>query len=59
MSIKTMLSTHLLILVSTVTTCVSISEYTSLVTIPAGITNPAVGKKFVQSLQESKSISQL
>ena len=34
---------HLLILVSTVTGCVSISAFTFLVGIPVGITNSAVG----------------
>ena len=34
---------HLLILVSTVTGCVSISEFALLVAIPVGITSSAVG----------------
>ena len=36
---------HLLILVSTVTGCVSISAFASLVAIPVGITSSAVGIK--------------
>ena len=36
---------NLLILVSTVTACVSISAFASLVTIPVGITSSAVGIK--------------
>ena len=50
---------HLLVLASTITDCVSISEFTSLVGIHAGITSSVVGLKSVQSLQELKSISQL
>ena len=50
---------HLLILVSTVTGCVSISAFASLVCVPAGITISAAGKKIMQSLQELKSIIQL
>ena len=34
---------HLLILLSTVTGCVSISAYASLVCVPIGITNSVVG----------------
>ena len=34
---------HLLILVSTVTGCVSISAFASLVCVPVGITNSAIG----------------
>ena len=34
---------HLLILVSTVTGCVSISDFSSLVGIPVGITSSAIG----------------
>ena len=44
----------MLILASTVTGCVSMSEFASLVCVPVGITNSAVRIKFVQSLQESK-----
>ena len=36
---------HLLILVSTVTGCVSISAFTSLVCVPVGITSSSVGIK--------------
>ena len=36
---------NLFILVSTVTGCVSISEFTSLVCVPVAITNSAVGIK--------------
>ena len=50
---------HLLILVSTVTGCVWISAFASLVCVPVDITNSAVGIKFVQSLPELKSISHL
>ena len=48
---------YLLILVSTVTGCVSISAFALLVCFPAGITISAAGKKIMQSLQELKSIS--
>ena len=50
---------NLLVLVWTVTGCVSISTFALLVCVPAGITSSAVGLKFGQSLQELKSISQL
>ena len=50
---------HLLILASTVTDCVSIPAFASLVSVPVGIMGSAVGLKFVQSLQELKIISQL
>ena len=36
---------HLLILVSTITSCVSISAFTSLVGIPISITSSAIGLK--------------
>ena len=36
---------HFLILVSTITGCVSISSFASLVGIPTGITSSAVGLK--------------
>ena len=39
---------HLLILVSTITGCVSIPRFSSLVDINVGITSSSVGKKFVQ-----------
>ena len=37
---------QLLILASTVTDCVSISAFTSLVCVPVSITSPTVGVKF-------------
>ena len=37
---------HLLILISTVTGCVSISDFASLVIIPIGITSPTIGLNF-------------
>ena len=40
---------RLLILVSTVTGCVSISAFSSLVYVPVAFTSSAVGKKIVQS----------
>ena len=50
---------NLLILVSAVTGCVSISAFASLVGIPIDITSSAVRIKIlVQLLQELKSISQ-
>ena len=41
---------HLLIVISTITECVSISSisFDSLVGIPIGITSSAIGLKFVQ-----------
>ena len=50
---------NLVILVSTVTGFVSVSAFASLVTILVGITSSAVEIKFVQSLQQLKSIIQL
>ena len=50
---------QLLFLVSTITGSVSISASALLVWVPVGIMSSAVGIKFVQSLQELKSISQL
>ena len=50
---------HFFILASAVTGCVSISAFPSLACVPVGITSYGVGIKFVQSLQESKGISQL
>ena len=49
----------MLILTSTGTGCVSISAFALLVTIPVGITSSAVGKIFLQSLQELENVSQL
>ena len=48
-----------LFLVSTVTGCVSTSIFALLVCVPVGITISEVVKKFVQLLQELKSINQL
>ena len=50
---------HLLILISTVTVCVSISAFGSLVCVSVGITSSPVGLKLVHLLQELKSICQL
>ena len=50
---------NLLILVSTVTGCISISTFISLVRVPVSITSSALVLKFVQSLQELKSKRQL
>ena len=47
----------MLILASTITGCVSFFSFSSSVCVPVGITSSAVGKKVLQSLQESKSIS--
>ena len=49
---------NFIIIISGVNGCVSISAFASLVGIPIGITSSAVGIKFVQSVQELKSISQ-
>ena len=48
---------HLLIIILIVTGRVSDSAFASLVCVP--ITSSAIGKTFVQSLQELKSISEL
>ena len=52
---------HLLILVSTVTGSISISEFASLIAIPIDITifTVSISTCALKSLQESKSISQL
>ena len=50
---------HFLILVSTVSSCVSFSVFASLVAIPVGVTSSAVGIKFVQLLQESKTVKSI
>ena len=50
---------HLLILASTVTGCVSISAFTSLVAVPVGITSSTVGLKicaFTAGIKKYKSI---
>ena len=39
---------HCLILASTITGCISISDFASLIGIPTGITSSAIGSKFVQ-----------
>ena len=49
---------HYLILISRITGCVSISAFASLVCAPDDITSSAVGMKFMQSLEQWKSISQ-
>ena len=49
----------LLILVSTVTGCIGISEFTSLVCVPVGITSSAVGLKIcaiISGIKKYKSI---
>ena len=50
---------HLLILVSTITSCVSIFAFASLVCVPVRITSSAVGLKICAITQELKSIGQL
>ena len=49
---------HSLIATSTITGCVSISAFASLVGIPIGITSSATGLKIWVITQELKSISQ-
>ena len=49
----------LIISVSAVTGCVPISEFTSLVCVPIGITSSAVGIKICEITAEIKRISQL
>ena len=44
----------MLILTSTITGCVSISAFASLVCVAVGITSSVVGLKFVQSLKDWK-----
>ena len=39
---------HVLILASTITGCISISAFASLIGIPIGITSSAIGLKFVK-----------
>ena len=39
----------MIILASAITVCVSVFPFDSLVTISEGVTDPAVGTKFVQS----------
>ena len=51
---------HLLVLILTVNNCVPISAFASLVCVPVGITNSAVGIKiFAKKSLELKSIHQL
>ena len=50
---------HLLVLASTVTGCVLISSFSSLLCVHVGIASSEVGVKLVKSLQEFKRISQL
>ena len=45
---------HLIILVSTVTDCVSISAFASLVWVPVGITSSAIGIKIFATTREIK-----
>ena len=49
---------HLLILISTLTGCASISVFVSLVGIPVGITSSAIVLNICVKLQEWESISQ-
>ena len=48
---------HCLILASATTGCISISAFASLLGIPIGITSSALELKFVQQLQDLKSIT--
>ena len=47
---------HFLVLVSTIIDGVSVAAFASLISVPVGITNTVVILKFLQSLQELKSI---
>ena len=47
---------HLLILISAVIGCVSISSFASLVCVPVGITSSAVGIKFCAITAEIKKV---
>ena len=49
---------NFLILASTITGCISISPFDSLLGIPIGITSSVIGLKFFEKLQELRSISQ-
>ena len=49
---------HFLILASTITGCVFIPAFASLVGISIGITSSAIGSKICASLQQLKSMSQ-
>ena len=50
---------HLLILVSTIPDCVSVSAFASLVCVLVGITSSAVGIKICAIIAGIKNISQL
>ena len=50
---------HFFLFISIVTKCLSVSSFASLVSISVGIASPAVGLKYVQSLDELKNIRQL
>ena len=47
---------HFLILAYTITKCISVFAFASLLGIPIGIISSTIGLKFVQQLQELKSI---
>ena len=47
---------HFLILAYTITKCISVFAFASLPGIPIGIISSTIGLKFVQQLQELKSI---
>ena len=49
---------HSLIVISTITGCVPISVFASLVGIPIGITSSSIGLEICVIMQELKSISQ-
>ena len=50
---------HFFLFISIVTKCLSVSSFASLVSISVGIASPAVGLKYVLSLDELKNIRQL
>ena len=47
---------HFLILAYTITKCISVFAFASLLGIPIGIISSTIGLRFVQQLQELKSI---
>ena len=49
---------HFLILASTITRCISVSAFASLLGIPIGIVSPAIGLKICAIAAGTKSISQ-
>ena len=49
---------HFLILASTITRCISVSAFASLLGIPIGIVSPAIGLKICAIAAGKKSISQ-